>query len=187
MLGVGGICGGVAGGLITQYSNTMYVFYIYGFLGFLIALSGFLMRSEIESDQFAVINMSLTQRVKQNWTDIKIGFKVKELWRSFIFFFLLGCLVPTFQDFFYYYQLEVVGFSKLTYALLGSLGYFYLIVSMQLYNIYLKERETKIMMVIACFTNLIGSLGCILFVRKIYFGLDPLTAMIMTSTVTDLL
>ena len=74
----------------------MYVFYIYGFLGFLIALSGFLMRSEIESDQFAVINMSLTQRVKQNWTDIKIGFKVKELWRSFIFFFLLGCLVPTF-------------------------------------------------------------------------------------------
>ena len=70
---------------------------------------------------------------------------------------------------------------------MGSLGYFYLIVSMQLYNIYLKERETKIMMVIACFTNLIGSLGCILFVRKIYFGLDPLTAMIMTSTVTDLL
>jgi len=43
------------------------------------------------------------------------------------------------------------------------------------------------MMVIACFTNLIGSVGCILFVREIYFGLDPLTFMIMTSTITDLL
>ena len=112
---------------------------------------------------------------------------MKELWKSFLFFFLLGCLVPSFSDFFYYYQLEVVGFTKLTYALLGSLGYFYLIISMQLYNMYLKDRETRIMMVIACFTNLIGSIGCILFVQKIYFGLDPLTAMVMTSTVTDLL
>jgi len=125
--------------------------------------------------------------VKQNFSDIRQGFKVHELWRSFLFFFLLGCLVPSFGDFFYYYQLEVVGFSKLTYALIGCLGYFYLIISMQLYNMYLKERETKIMMVIACFTNLLGSIGCILFVRKIYFGLDPLTAMVMTSTVTDLL
>jgi len=47
--------------------------------------------------------MSFSLRVKQNWSDIKTGFKVRELWRSFIFFFLLGCLVPTFQDFFYYY------------------------------------------------------------------------------------
>ena len=51
----------------------------------------------------------------------------------------------------------------------------------------LAELETWVMMVIACFTNLIGSVGCILFLRKIYFGLDPLTAMIMTSTITDLL
>ena len=109
---------------------------------------------------------------------------MKELWKSFLFFFLLGCLVPSFSDFFYYYQLEVVGFSKLTYALLGSLGYFYLIISMQLYNMYLKERETKIMMVIACFTNLIGSVGCILFVRQIYFGLDPLALRILEGLTT---
>ena len=51
--------GGLAGGLITQYSNTMYIFYIYGFLGFLIALSGFLMSSTIEADQLEVINLSL--------------------------------------------------------------------------------------------------------------------------------
>ena len=83
--------------------------------------------------------------------------------------------------------MEVVHFSKLTYALCSSLGFLYLVIAMQLYNIYLKERETSIMMVIACFTNLLGSIGCILFVREIYFGLDPLTIMIMTSTITDLL
>ena len=43
------------------------------------------------------------------------------------------------------------------------------------------------MMFVACFTNLFGSIGCILFVKQIYFGLDPLVFMIVTSTVTDLL
>ena len=43
------------------------------------------------------------------------------------------------------------------------------------------------MMIIACFTNLLGAIGCILFVRQIYFGMSPLVSMIMTSTVTDLL
>ena len=125
--------------------------------------------------------------MRQNFHDIKTGFRVKELWRSFLFFFLLGCLVPSFSDFFYYYQLEVVGFSKLVYALCGSLGFLILIISMQLYNMYLKERETYSMMVIACFTNLIGSVNCILFVRQMYFGLSPLAFMILTSIVTDLL
>jgi MFS family permease len=165
LLGFGGIIGGVAGGIITQYFNTHWIFYIYGSMGFLIMISGYLMNNDIEAEQISVIQMSLGQRVKQNFSDIKSGFKVKELWRSFIFFFLLGCLVPSFQDFFYYYQLEVVGFSKLTYALCGSLGFFYLVIAMQLYNSYLKERETTTMMVIACFTNLLGSVGCILFVR----------------------
>ena len=163
------------------------MFYIYGFLGFMIAISGFYMSSAIEEEHQSVINLTIGHRIKQNYADIKTGFRVRELWRSSIFFFLLGCLVPSFADFFYYYQMEVVGFSKLTYALLGSLGFLYLIVSMQLYNMFLKEKETYIMMVIACFTNLLGSLGCILFVKKIYFGMDPLTSMILTSSVTDLL
>ena len=170
-----------------MYYDTHLIFYIFGLLGFLIMISGLAMSKEIEAEQMSVIEMSLSSRVKQNFADIKTGFKVKELWRSFLFFFLLGCLVPTFQDFFYYYQLEVVGFSKLTYALVGSLGFFYLVIAMQLYNSYLKDRETIIMMVIACFTNLLGSVGCILFVKQIYFGLDPLTFMVTTSTVTDLL
>ncbi len=103
MLGVGGIFAGVAGGLITQYYNTLWIFYIFGFMGFLISLSGFFMSADIEADQLSVINLSLTNRVGKNFSDIKTGFKVKELWKSFIFFFLLGCLVPSFGDFFYYY------------------------------------------------------------------------------------
>ena len=96
LLGIGGIIGGVAGGLITQYWNTHFVFYIYGTMGLLIFISGCAMSSAIEADQIGVINMGLCERIKTNFNEIKIGFRVKELWRSFIFFFLLGCLVPTF-------------------------------------------------------------------------------------------
>lgn len=59
LLGLGGIIGGVAGGLITQYFNSHWVFYIFGTLGFFIAVSGYLMSAEIEADQMAVIQMSL--------------------------------------------------------------------------------------------------------------------------------
>ena len=86
----------MAGGLITQYWNTHFVFYIYGTMGLLIFISGCAMSSAIEADQIGVINMGLCERIKTNFNEIKIGFRVKELWRSFIFFFLLGCLVPTF-------------------------------------------------------------------------------------------
>ena len=155
----------MAGGVITEWWDSHFVFYIYGVMGLTIFISGCVMSSSIEADQIGVINLGLCERIKTNFSEIKTGFRVKELWRSFIFFFLLGCIVPTFQDFFYYFQLEVVGFTKLTYALIGSLGFFYLVIALQFYNAYLKDRETWIMMVIACFTNLLGSIGCILFVR----------------------
>ena len=129
-MGLGGIFGGLAGGIITQYYDTLWIFYIFGCIGSLIMISGCLMDPNIEAEQSSVINMRLCQRVHQNFSDIKMGFKVKELQRAFCFFFLLGCLVPSFGDFFYYYQLNVVGFSKLTYACCGSLGFFYLVIAM---------------------------------------------------------
>ena len=103
MLGLGGMIGGVAGGLIIQYYSSYFIFYIFGMVGFCIAMSGFMMDSAIEQEHMTVINMSLGQRVRQNCSDIKLGFKVKELWKSFLFYFLFGCMVPSFGDFFYYY------------------------------------------------------------------------------------
>ena len=48
MLGLGGIIGGVAGGLIIQYYSSYFIFYIFGMVGFCIAMSGFMMDSAIE-------------------------------------------------------------------------------------------------------------------------------------------
>ena len=103
LLGLGGMIGGVAGGLITQYGNSHWIFYIFGLIGAFIAVAGSLMDADIEADQISIIQMGLCDRMKSNFGDIRNGFKVRELSRSFIFFFLLGCMVPSFGDFFYYY------------------------------------------------------------------------------------
>ena len=76
MLGIGGIVGGVAGGLITQYSDTHYVFYIFGLMGFMIMMSAQAMDSSIEAGQIEVINMSLGTRISTNFKEIKTGFQV---------------------------------------------------------------------------------------------------------------
>ena len=79
------------------------MFYIFGMMGFSIMVSACAMDNAIESEQLGIINMSLGTRISTNFKEIKTGFKVKELSKSVFFFFLLGCLVPTFQDFFYYF------------------------------------------------------------------------------------
>ena len=50
LLGVGGIIGGVAGGFITQYVDSHFVFYIFGVMGMAIFISGCTISNEIEAD-----------------------------------------------------------------------------------------------------------------------------------------
>ena len=50
MLGCGGIIGSVAGGFITQYSSSRYVFYVTASLGVLITVQAFVMDSSIEAN-----------------------------------------------------------------------------------------------------------------------------------------
>ena len=102
-VGVGGILGGVLGGELTYVGALDYVFYVIGLLGFLVALSGCMMNRNLEQGSEKVINMSLCERTKVNLVDIKNGFKIRELYRSVIFFLLLGAVIPSFSDFFYYY------------------------------------------------------------------------------------
>lgn len=93
-----------------------------GVLGLLIAASGIMMNSNLEQGSEKVINMGLCARTKLNLVEIKNGFKIKELYRSVLFFLLLGAVIPSFSDFFYYYQMDVSHFTKWDYAMFGVLG-----------------------------------------------------------------
>ena len=131
--------------------------------------------------------MSLCKRSKLNLKEIWQGFKIRELYRSVIFFLLLGAVIPSFTDFFYYYQMEVSGFTKWDYAMFGVLGNVCLFAGTIAYNQWLKDNETRCLMVIACITNLIGAVGSLMFCRNILLGMDPYWFMMVSSAVTDVL
>jgi len=158
-----------------------------GVLGFLVALSGCMMNSKLEQGSEKIISMGLWQRTKVNLVEIKNGFQIRELYRSVLFFLLLGAVIPSFSDFFYYYQMDVSGFTKWDYAMFGVLGNVCLFMGTLVYTWWLKNKEIRTMMVFACFINLIGAVGSLLFLRNIMFGMDPYWFIIMSSTVTDVL
>lgn len=48
MVGLGGIIGAIAGGFITQYSYSRYVFYVNAILGVFITIQAYKMNSSVE-------------------------------------------------------------------------------------------------------------------------------------------
>lgn len=179
--------GGIIGGELTYLGMNDICFFIMGFLGFLVAVSGCMMNANLEQGSEKIISMTLCERSKLNLTEIWQGFKIRELYRSVIFFLLLGAVIPSFTDFFYYYQMDVTGFTKWDYAMFGVLGNVCLFGGTLAYNQWLKDHETRSLMVVACLTNLIGAIGSLMFCRNILFGMDPYWFMMMSSAVTDVL
>ena len=83
--------------------------------------------------------------------------------------------------------MDVVGFSKFTFAMLGVVGSLCLVVGTVFYNVALKDKSLRCMMVIACITNFLGAIGSLLFVKDMMFGMDPFVFIILTSAVFDTL
>lgn len=61
------------------------------------------MDKSLEHDPTELVNASLCERSKSNLKDVIKGSKLPELWKSILFFLLMGALIPDFTDFLYYY------------------------------------------------------------------------------------
>ena len=172
---------------MTDAEIERWCFAIRSLLGFIIAGVACTMDKSLEKDPTELINCTLWARTKANCRDIYQGVKQPELYRSMIFFVIMGCSVPNFTDFLYYYQIEVTGFTQIEYSLLQVLSYITLFVSTFIYSGLLKEWETRTMMLTAMVINMVGAAMTVLFTTQRTFGLPPLVFVCLTSTVTDTL
>ena len=75
------------------------------------------MSKKLDESAEEIINMTLCGRIKYNFFEIKNGFKIREFHRAVLFFLILGALVPSFIDYFYYYLTDISGISKFQYAM----------------------------------------------------------------------
>lgn len=51
MIGIGGLMGSVIGGIMTQYFHPKYAFFLYSFVGLLVAGNGMYLTKESEEDE----------------------------------------------------------------------------------------------------------------------------------------
>ena len=129
--------------------------------------------------------MSLWSRVKFISVSVKNALKIKEMWRSVLFFCLVGVIVPNFADYLYYYQLNISKFSKFEYSMITLLGFAALLLSSLVYNLLLKNYEERCLLGIAMLINCLGQIGTLLYVLKVTLGMSPLLFVALTSTITD--
>jgi len=187
MVGIGGIVGSLAGGYLTEYDLPYWSFLISSMLGFLISFSGFLISKELENDGEDLINMNTGSRAITNLKNVWEGFKLPELWRSILFFVIMGSTIPSFGTFLYYYETDVLGISQIVISWLGVISYFCLFLSVFMYQALLKEIDIRWMMFIGLTINMFGAASSVMFVKGYYLGMPPVIFLIMSSAITDTL
>jgi len=131
--------------------------------------------------------MGFFERVKFNFREIAVGFKIKALLRCVIFFFIFSSIVPSYSNYFYYYLTDVLGFTNLQYSILSVVGSVCLFITIFFYNIFFKETESSVMLVACCFINAFGSVNSLLLIRGFTYGMSPTTFVFLSNTVTDTL
>jgi len=187
MYGVGGVVGAFTGGMATQYDHPMLVFWIIGGVGVCISLVSLSMSKNLESNAESIINMTFKERIKNNWREIKKGFKIREYHRALYFFIILGAVVPSFSEYFYYYMSDVTGITKFQYAMLRLIGYVCMFSGAAFHAGCMKTSEIRYTMVLACFINLVGAVTCLMFVKNIMLGMSPFIFLIFSDAVTEVL
>jgi len=156
-------------------------------LGFLISASGLLISKSLENDGEEIIGMNTGSRAITNLKNVWQGLKLPELWRSLLFFVIMGSTIPSFTTFMYYYMTDVLHISQIVISWLGVISYFCLFLSVFMYNSLLKEVDIRIMMFIGLLINMIGASFSVMFVKGYYLGMPPVVFLILSSTITDTL
>lgn len=106
------------------------------------------------------------------------------MYRSLIFFLLIGMTVPRFDEFMYYFKTEVAGFSQFTYSILTLLGAVALIFGIFIYERFFKETEPRIVVGIAICLICIASFfdTCFILRWNLIIGIPDIVWVLLSST-----
>lgn len=189
--GVGGSLACLAAGWLTTqwpYGGGARITYgVSAIFCLILGLSGPCIDKKLEENQTEMVNMAFWPRTKFVFKELGEGLKIKELYTSLIYQMVIGCLVPQFTTFLYYYYTDFDHFTNFTYAMLQLIAMASLVPGSILFAVYLKESEFRLMMVLACCVNFFGAFTTMLYCSRHTFGLSPFLFVMFTSTVTDVL
>ena len=186
-LGLGGACGSLVGAYITEYSHPRWAFLIYSFLGLIVMALGAMLDPSVEMEAASdegKAKPQLLENLKRSASQVRAALRLEEIYRVILFFLLCGVTGPTFGEFWYYFQMNIVEFSKFQYAMMNVLGYASVFFGTLLYNMWLKEMEIRDLLRYAVILSVFSSACSGVFAMRwnLLLGISD-TAYIATSDV----
>jgi Na+/melibiose symporter-like transporter len=118
-------------------------FAICGLIGVVISGFGLKMNKEIDTEGQLRSDLPKKQEFWMNMGRLKDALKTPSIYKTLLYFVLCGMLVPTFSDVNYFFQLNVLEFSKLTYSMLTLISFFSLLFGTMFYNKFLQDWEFR--------------------------------------------
>lgn len=130
------------------------------------------------------MNTTVLNRLKLNGRDVYQGtVKTPPLYRTLLFFLLLGCVVPNYEDFLYYYQIDISGFTQMQYSYLNVVSYIVLFATAVSYGSLFSKTPLGWMIFAAIVINIFGSLTTVMYTTGHTLGINPYAFVCMSSTV----
>ena len=128
---------------------------------------------------------SFLNSLKESLQNILIAIKMPEIYMTLLFYLCVGMTEPSFGEFSYYFQMNVVKFTKFEYAMFGVLGYTSLSLGTVYYNMYLKEKEVRTLLRYACLISCFGALLNLTFAYRLnlQIGIKDISYILFTDVV----
>ena len=112
-MGAGGMVGSLMGGYMTEYYHPKYSFLGYSMLGLVVMILGIRLDKSAEMDEEAEEKKgSFIFELKKSFGQIKDAFAIPEIHMTLLFYLINGLICPSFGEFWYFFQLEVIKFTK---------------------------------------------------------------------------
>ena len=109
--------------------------------------------------------------------------------RVILYLLLTAITGPSFGSYTYFFQMDVIQFSKQEYANLNVCGYVAMTLATIFYNQYLKEKEFRTCIWWATFFQILGAASSLIFILRlnIAMGISDGVFIVATSIVIDLM
>ena len=121
--------------------------------------------------------------------DVKEALQIPVFYRTLIFFFLSGMIIPSFSDIMYYFNLEVIHLNKSTISLLALLGFITLVLGTMIYNRFFKKGEFRTLIKYSVWITILDAVFTLVFVLRfnLVLHINDIIFMVFTSAVTETL
>lgn len=123
--------------------------------------------------------------LKKNCQAIGRAIKLREIYCVIIFFILKGVLNPSFEQFSYFFLLNVIGISKFMFALLVLIGQICHVIGALIYKAFCRDIDTRRMILYAMITGALGAFLNYVFAKRwnLSIGINDLVFLLFTDVV----